>query len=257
MRFRDLQLHEHAKRGCGRDRKCDEGKRVAWAADPERKHLAGRGLLDANRNEHLLRADPEGRLDDGGWYSDARVRDVHRLMRRNAAAMLVAAVCLVAGCSVQPATSGESVEEDLPPFPAEDRYVECLRERGWEAQRHLLSPPTVDTPKEQQSSFDADATECGETSGYTKAGTPDQWTEEQKKELYRLEVENHECLIAQGKPSDVPPSEDVFLETFGGNDVWYQAINAYLAGGTIDQAEYGELLLACPPPLMFNTIDGF
>jgi hypothetical protein len=47
------------------------------------------------------------------------------------------------------------------------------------------------------------------------------------------------------------------VETFGQETGWYQAIAAYLESGNIDRKAYAELLRQCPPPLMFNTIEGF
>jgi hypothetical protein len=179
-------------------------------------------------------------------------------MRLGPPATFLVVVLLMAGCSAHAAASGAGDQEKIPPFPAEDRFVQCLRDRGWDAHRGLTSPPSIaGTPKEQASSLEDDEAACGDSSGYTKAGTPAQWTEEQKKELYQREVANHACIVAHGQPSDDPPSQEVFLETFGSDQGWYQAIAAYQNSGNINLREYGKLLVECPPPLMFNTIPGF
>ncbi|WP_162564423.1 MULTISPECIES: hypothetical protein [Microbacterium] len=172
----------------------------------------------------------------------------------------MAALIALSGCAaaaeprVEPTTAA-----DIPPYPAQERYVQCLQDEGWEIQRSLTSPPYIDGLSEaQQSAFNAASDACGEETGYKKSQTPSMWSTEQVRQLYAQELANHECIVGHGFPSDDPPSEAVFLDTFGQeNAPWYQAISAYLMGGNIDQSDYSQLLRDCPPPLMFMNIDGF
>lgn len=96
----------------------------------------------------------------------------------------------------------------------------------------------------EQSEIWLDAwSECEREAGYSEAG----YTEEQLRTLYPLEVKNHECLLANGFPSDPPPSEQAYV------DAWLAADPAMIPYQSIAAAaEAGQMIGAaarCRPPM--------
>jgi hypothetical protein len=62
-----------------------------------------------------------------------------------------------------------------------------MNAKGWEMERSLTSPPSVDgVPVEQASVFESDGAECRESSGYGRSQTPSLWTLAQKSRLYEV-----------------------------------------------------------------------
>lgn len=167
---------------------------------------------------------------------------------------VLATIAVVSGCAPQPDPTVGSETTEIPAFPAADRFVECMTEKGWEATRDLQGIQIATVPKEQESQFEADDETCATESGLSALENPSAWPADKKEELYALEVANHECLIALGRPSEAPPTFEAYLEGLDSGNK-YMAITEY--GSTFTSlADYQETLRACPPPLWFNTMEG-
>lgn len=179
-------------------------------------------------------------------------------MTKHAKRWALALACfllVVSGCSTQSDTTSGASTAELPAFPAADRFVECMADKGWKFTRDIAGLHVDGVPEEQDQQFYADDEECAESSGLARAQDPTGWTADQKRELYDREVQNHDCLLAIGRPSEEPPSFETYLELLA-SDQKYMAINAYNEE-MASLAEYEEAVRQCPPPLWFNTMEGF
>lgn len=171
------------------------------------------------------------------------------------AASLVA-LFLVVGCSTSgKPPQGESGNSELDleegrKGPAEisktlAKVQSCMRDEGlvadYDGWGGLYGEPMT---HEQGELWRDIYKECSDKTGYSSA-----WTGAQLKELYALEVENHNCLLEAGYDSEQPPSEQVYIESWGDDHRSpYQAISILFLNENA-AAEYQEAIHLCVPPL--------
>lgn len=170
-------------------------------------------------------------------------------------AAAVAACTILAGCtSVQAGDSPAdgppiSSNQDYPEAPLLEAIEQCMNELGWEividpAQAGYSGP---EMSPESSSQWIQASNSCAEEVGYFDP----QLNLSQQRELYDQEAATHECLVASGHPSDLPPSEQVYIDTFG-------TAQQYFAIGALAEAQMSlrEAALSCPPPTWFLNVSG-
>jgi hypothetical protein len=147
---------------------------------------------------------------------------------------------LLASC----AWSGPTAPEFTPPPNASraEIMVGCLTELGWEGLEVDWDggTDTSHIPDEQRDLYDADQARCAERYPYKPP------TESDVRELYAAELENSSCLSDLGYDMPEPPSEQVFVDTFGTATQWFAMTSATLEA--MDAATYESVFTACPPP---------
>ena len=161
----------------------------------------------------------------------------------------------VSGCTqidVSPSPSASN-ELQMPESPITDRAVACMVDRGWPVERSWYGgyETYASVPDEQQSQYLAAEKECAEQSGFDTAN--ESLTDAQIRQLYRQEVEEHECLTDLGLESYEPPSEQVYLDTYLTED-WYFAMQP--AFDTLGSQRMIQVIAQCPPPTYFLNLDG-
>ena len=174
------------------------------------------------------------------------------------AALVTVSGCAAAGVSV-PTESVDSpdVSFEVPYSAVTDRFVRCVRDEGWDAEPDWgggVNVPGVHF--DQQSQVSAAMERCGASSGWNAANNWAVWSNEQILQLYRQEVEEHECLVALGVPSYDPPSAQTYLDTFDTVDQYY-GMEPGMADPSASGLSRESLVSQCPPPTWFPNIDGF
>ena len=144
-----------------------------------------------------------------------------------------------------------NVSPTKPRAPLAERVVKCMQDEGLEASvdwQGSVTGPEMTT--DQYAKWSEISSKCSESVGYFNT----QLTLIQKKELYAQELKARECLAENGYPSDEPPSEQQFIDTWGGADQY----SAYFAagGGEFNEAEARKVVALCPPPSWFLNLRG-
>lgn len=177
-------------------------------------------------------------------------------MHRGSYISLAAAFSLVSvvGCAnandidlPNPAVS--AAEQDYPEAPLLEAIEECMNDQGWEI---IVDPAEAgysgpEMSPELSAQWIQASNACAEEVGYFDP----QLNLSQQRELYEQEVSTHECIVALGQPSDRPPTEQVYLDTYGTGDQYF-AIGALAAA----QMPIRDVALQCPPPTWFLNVSG-
>lgn len=166
--------------------------------------------------------------------------DFVRSARRSFSVSLLLTVTLsIAACSP---TSVPSEAPTLnPPLVSDGMQAtkECMEQAGFEVDYSggggLKGP---EMPPEQVQLWLEANQRCMEESGLL-----DPYTESQLNELYDLEVENYECLLAAGYTPTAPPSRQQFIDAWETSQYSAIAGVAEAGGSALPQAT-----AACPPP---------
>jgi hypothetical protein len=74
-------------------------------------------------------------------------------------------------------------------------------------------------------------------------GLNDPFTEEELRELYALEVKNHQCLLDNGFESPEPPSEQTYVDSWSSGVKPYDSTDIVFTNGTFQSASK-----VCPSP---------
>ncbi|TFD49591.1 hypothetical protein E3T55_10960 [Cryobacterium frigoriphilum] len=148
--------------------------------------------------------------------------------------LTLAAVCLV-GC-----TSHSDTSKPRPSSQAEgnERMVQCLSDRGWDAV--LSSDGGIESsfPSEQEEVYSADVDDCFDVTGVNQVRTLN--TDEFKKG-YDLMSSSLECLRATGLDLPDAPSYQAFVDSNAG----------YTPYRDLPDELYDELIEACPQPQLW------
>jgi len=166
---------------------------------------------------------------------------------------IVLATSLTA-CSASPAhptSKPTSSEFQHPPTPLANDVVKCMKSAGWVATVDWdgsITGPSMksDLLKQWQDSF----TSCSKTTGFDSP----KLTELQVKQLYTQEVTEHKCLLAANQPSDNPPSEQSYIDSF-------QTASQYYSSGQLlvqpySQSKMMSVVAKCPPPHWYMNLNG-
>jgi hypothetical protein len=124
----------------------------------------------------------------------------------------------------------------------------CLQARGWDVtfEQGVIVSDTL--PDAQANLYDADQQECGDETGFF-----DSFTADELHRLYKLEVDNHQCLLDSGFESAAPPSEQQYVDDWlnaqsGVSGIQpYESISLVVAANSPSQ--WNKATTACPPPL--------
>ncbi|MFT4010062.1 MAG: hypothetical protein QM655_08475 [Nocardioidaceae bacterium] len=163
-----------------------------------------------------------------------------------ATALPVVAVAsvLLAGCSGSSkddaGASGEHSSQSLPTSSVNEAMISCMQGEGWTATMKLdgtISNGSV--PEEQQDALDRSAAKCSKRTGW---GDLAALTTTQRRELYKQEVAEHDCLVKLGLTPPEPPTEQTYLDTF-------QTADQYYAGALMSLTD--DQVRECPPPTWF------
>jgi hypothetical protein len=162
------------------------------------------------------------------------------------------ALCALSACtSPAETTSSSSAPSAKPDAPLAEKLAACIKDEGFEATVEWDGSVTApEMPQAQSNKWGEVSTACAEKVGFYVT----ELTTAQKSQLYRQELAERECLAGLGKPTDEPPSEQQYIDTWGTADQYY----AYYAAGGADfsQAEAKRLVADCPPPTWFIKLDG-
>lgn len=127
-----------------------------------------------------------------------------------------------------------------------------MRQAGWDVARSWQGGiETGEIPPDQLSAYEAASDECSDSSGWSEANMG--LGEDQVRELYRQEVEAHECFMARGLESAEPPSEQRYIDTFRTKDQYYAFLPAF---DSLNESAMQEAVADCPPPTWFLNISG-
>ena len=179
-----------------------------------------------------------------------------RLVRLMAGAALVA----VSGCgassdSAEPSPA-DSTGFEVPFSPVTDRYIRCMEEEGWESEPIWGGGADVEGVRGQEGPITEAMDRCAESSGMNDWNNWSAWSEDRIRELYRQEVEEHECLMGIGADSQEPPSVQTYIDTFATADQYYAMMPAILNPEASGHS-FESLESTCPPPTWYPNIDGF
>lgn len=168
-----------------------------------------------------------------------------------------ALVCLLAlaGCAGEEASPAAQEYASLNVTLLEDNaneVVECVKERtGFEVTADpdgSVGYTNEDVPESQYEIVDAAIPECFEELGFITDGV---LSDEQKTRMYALQVEARNCLAEQGYDTPEPPSEAVYLDTYGTPEYW--APWGHMGNYQLSSEEMTTLLAACPDPGAFAS----
>jgi hypothetical protein len=126
-----------------------------------------------------------------------------------------------------------------------------MEDAGWEVQvdwQGGFSGPEMSSDSAAQWTDASDA--CADEVGYFDVALNDS----QLAELYEQEVDEHDCLIALGQPSDEPPSAQTYVESYQ-SATQYFAIAKVLALQLPD-SQTKKITQECAPPTWFLNVSG-
>ena len=129
----------------------------------------------------------------------------------------VIALCL-AGCAARPDTA--VIDYATSEAEAEQRYADCMKEKGWEPSINPGGGVTIESHKSQLDRQMEDREECNSRPEMQSAP----WTDEDWEDYYVELSEAADCLTAAGYDVPEKPSLQVFLDQskdLTGDGTWY------------------------------------
>lgn len=157
--------------------------------------------------------------------------------------------CSPASETSAPSLTTEPALSSMPPSPVTDRLVGCMSEAGWEVSRSWQGGiESGIIPQEQLGAYNQAMEACSESSGWSTIGHV---SAEQKEELYRQEVANHQCLTGLGVESAEPPTHQTYVATYQTAEQYYSFLPGF---DSLDQRAMEEAVAQCPPPTWFMNI---
>lgn len=126
-----------------------------------------------------------------------------------------------------------------------------MEKAGLETQVDFMG--RINGPEMESSQADewrAMAAECGESTGFAAP----QLSDSQIAELYQQEVKTHECLIGAGQDTGTPPSEEVYRQTWGGQEQYYAFYEIWMSTPTEEGLK--TISKTCMPPTWFLNLEG-